>query len=320
MFTVSKILCPFAIVCFTKPYSNENRCPKPCQCYQSMEKDSMSAICGPISIKDVQNLSLHTLALANITFDDRVLIGDELNSIQFEHLSIESCGGTPQVTSDRPNRLRIASDQTVIKHRSLTITNSRNIFDWKWSPYGFQHVLIESGRLYAFQRPVLSRKFVVKVIGSQVKSVAIIDCKLTAIENGAFNQLSVMKSLRLSRNKLKEIKSTHFADQHPHLKQIDLSHNLIETLATSLFNQFPSLQELNLSNNRLVKLDWLRPVLKKLDFIDLTDNPIDCKTMCWYSSPASAPHPPILDITECVYRQNRLPLYDFDAKQFECGN
>lgn len=219
------------------------------------------------------NHSFHTLAFANITFDDQVLLGDDLKFVRFQHLVIESSGGTPQVATDRTKRIRPKTRNLPfdVDHTSLVISNSKHVFDWRWTNFDFRNVHIQNSRLFSFFEPFLTREFVDKVIGHNVRSLSINDCKLTSVESGAFERLNKLRYLQLKGNKLREIRSSFFSDIHPKVWHIDFSYNNIERLSVDLFKRFPNLREINLANNKLTTMDWsmVKPVWSKVTQVDL---------------------------------------------------
>lgn len=196
--------------------------------------------------------------------------------IHFQHLVIESCGGTPQVATDRTKRIKSRTRNLPIDvdHTSLVISNSKHVFDWRWTNFNFRYIQISNTKLFSFFEPFLTRDFVDKVVGTNVRSLTISECKLTSIEDGAFAKLDKIRYLQLKKNKLKEIRSIIFANIHPKLWHIDLSGNNIDKISSDLFQRFPNLKEINLADNKLINLEWamVKPIWFHLNQIDLRGN------------------------------------------------
>uniref|UniRef100_T1KY73 Uncharacterized protein n=1 Tax=Tetranychus urticae TaxID=32264 RepID=T1KY73_TETUR len=76
-----------------------------------IDSGSINIACGNIvgSLSDLSETP-HVLTFTNITFDERVIFGSSLNFIAFNHLIIESCGGSTQATINRRDRLIVDDD------------------------------------------------------------------------------------------------------------------------------------------------------------------------------------------------------------------
>lgn len=220
----------------------------------------MNIICGNIERSSLTDLtkSLHVLTFVNITFDDRVIFGPSLNYISFNHLIIEGCGGSSQATNNRRER-QFVDNETLIDipdHKSLTITNSRHIFEWKWTSFNFNQILIENSTLSAYST-ILTKKFTSKVIGSNVTWLSLIDNKITSIQSGALSDLINLRYLQITRNQgLTRITRDSLPETANQLWSIDFSDNNLEIIENNLFNGMTTLIEINLSGNKLINLDY----------------------------------------------------------------
>ena len=236
----------------------------------------MNIICGNIEGTSLTDLtkSLHVLTFVNITFDDRVIFGSTLNYIPFNHLIIESCGGSSQATNNRRER-QFIDNETLIEipdHKSLTITNSRHIFEWKWTTFNFNQILIENSTLSAYHLQILTKKFVTKVIGPKVTWLSLIDNKINSIQSGALSDLINLRFLQITRNhRLTRITRDSLPEPANQLWSIDFSDNNLEIIESNLFNGMSTLIEINLSGNKLINLDYetMKFIWSKLKYLNV---------------------------------------------------
>ncbi|XP_025018260.1 uncharacterized protein LOC107370291 [Tetranychus urticae] len=304
-----------------------DQCPLSCECYES-KKGSINIACGNIEGSSLSDLSetIHVLTFSNITFDDRVIFGPSLNFIPFNHLVIESCGGSTQATSNRRDRL-IADNDTysdIPDHKSLSITNSRHIFEWKWTSFNFKQILIENSTLFAFHLPILTRKFVSKVIGPNVTSLSLNGCKITSIQSGALSDLGYLRYLEITRNEeLSRIPRDALPEQMKQLWYLDLSDNSLEYIELKMFQGMPSLTEVNLSGNKLISLDYeiYRNIWPQLLYFNVKGNQLSCQNLCWSLELGKLHYPFAYEDTVCDLNNGNLTkLFNYGEQQYFCND
>jgi Leucine-rich repeat (LRR) protein len=99
------------------------------------------------------------------------------------------------------------------------------------------------------------------------------NCNITDIEEGAFNSLTNLISLKLSNNNIKKIRSKMFSS--PHLRDLYLDGNGVEEIETDAFAQL-TLQELHLQHNKLQEISVTFP--HSLKILDISHNQISTIT------------------------------------------
>jgi Leucine-rich repeat (LRR) protein len=100
------------------------------------------------------------------------------------------------------------------------------------------------------------------------------DCSITDFEQGAFNSLFDLISLKLSNNNLKKIRSKMLSP--PHLKVLYLDGNGLEEIEYDVFDQLRYLQRLYLQHNALQEMSVAFP--SSLHVLDISDNRISSIT------------------------------------------
>jgi Leucine-rich repeat (LRR) protein len=100
-------------------------------------------------------------------------------------------------------------------------------------------------------------------------------CNINNIEQGAFNSLNNLVSLKLSNNIIKKISSRMFSS--PHLKVLYLDGNSLEDIENDAFVQLKMLQKLYLQHNTLQELPITLP--GSLNVLDISHNQISTITM-----------------------------------------
>jgi Leucine-rich repeat (LRR) protein len=100
------------------------------------------------------------------------------------------------------------------------------------------------------------------------------DCDITGIEDGAFNSLSDLVSLKLSENYIRKIGNKTFSS--PHLQVLYLDGNGLEVIEDYAFAQLPKLQKLYLQHNKLEKMSFTLP--SSLYVLDISHNNISSIT------------------------------------------
>lgn len=96
------------------------------------------------------------------------------------------------------------------------------------------------------------------------------DCDITGIEDGAFNSLTDLISLKLSENYIRKIGNKTFSS--PHLQVLYLDGNGLEVIEDDTFAQLPKLQKLHLQYNKLEKMSCTLP--SSLNVLDISHNNI----------------------------------------------
>ncbi|KAI8490298.1 hypothetical protein Bbelb_320360 [Branchiostoma belcheri] len=118
---------------------------------------------------------------------------------------------------------------------------------------GAQHVAIKGHPFH-----VLSQKSLAPLKHSVVLTLALIDGKITDVENNTFSGLPSLESLSLDSNRLTKVKQTWFIGLEK-LFELILSNNSIKQVEPGSFVHFTRLQKLDLENNLLQVVDpaWL---------------------------------------------------------------
>jgi Leucine-rich repeat (LRR) protein len=98
----------------------------------------------------------------------------------------------------------------------------------------------------------------------------LIDCDITLIEDGAFNSLTDLKSLKLSENYIRKIGDKTFSS--PRLQELYLDRNGLEVIQDDAFAQLPMLKKLYLQHNKLEKMSFTLP--SSLNVLDISHNNI----------------------------------------------
>ncbi|XP_072756656.1 uncharacterized protein [Anoplolepis gracilipes] len=104
-------------------------------------------------------------------------------------------------------------------------------------------------------------------------SLNMYDCGIRDISGSAFNNLSRMKKLGLSYNKITSVKNQWFIDLI-YLEQLDLSHNQISSIESGAFEKLRGLKRLDVRENRFTCLEpaQLAP-MAGIDSIRFSGNP-----------------------------------------------
>jgi hypothetical protein len=100
------------------------------------------------------------------------------------------------------------------------------------------------------------------------------ECKIIDIEEGAFNSLTDLVSLKLSKNTMGRIGNKLFSS--PLLQVLYLDENGLETIEDDAFAQLPKLQELHLQYNELETISCTLP--SSLNHLDISHNHISSIT------------------------------------------
>jgi Leucine-rich repeat (LRR) protein len=96
------------------------------------------------------------------------------------------------------------------------------------------------------------------------------DCDITVTEDGAFNSLTELISLKLSENYIRKIGDKTFSSTH--LQVLYLDGNGLELIEDDAFAQLPKLKKLYLQHNKLEKMSFTLPSL--LNILDISHNNI----------------------------------------------
>lgn len=99
-------------------------------------------------------------------------------------------------------------------------------------------------------------------------------CSITDIEQGAFNSLNDLVSLKLSNNNIRKISSKMLSS--PHLKVLYLDGNGLEKIEYDAFDQLRNLQRLYLQHNTLEVVSVALP--SSLHILDISHNRISAFT------------------------------------------
>lgn len=78
--------------------------------------------------------------------------------------------------------------------------------------------------------------------------------QIKTFPNFAFQWLTHLERLSVSRNKLEIIEEKTFRAGPMHLRSLNLGFNQINTLSSRAFDSLPNLEQLFLNNNQLTKL------------------------------------------------------------------
>lgn len=112
-------------------------------------------------------------------------------------------------------------------------------------------------------------------IGGELYMLDLSGCNIINIEQGAFNSMNNLVSLKLSNNNIKEISSGMFSSSH--LKVIYLDGNNLENIENDAFSQLKTLQKLYLQHNKLLDIPITFP--GSLNILDISHNHISTITM-----------------------------------------
>jgi Leucine-rich repeat (LRR) protein len=111
-------------------------------------------------------------------------------------------------------------------------------------------------------------------MGTGLYLLDLTDCDINDIEDGAFNSLTDLFSLKLSENYIRKIGSKTFSS--PHLQVLYLDGNGLCVIEDDAFAQLPMLQKLHLQHNKLVKMSFTLP--SSLHALDISHNNISSIT------------------------------------------
>jgi len=100
------------------------------------------------------------------------------------------------------------------------------------------------------------------------------DCDIIDVEDGAFNSLTDLISLKMSENYIRKIGNKTFAS--PHLQVLYLDRNGLEVIEDGTFALLPKLQKLYLQHNALEKMSFTLP--SSLNVLDISHNSISSIT------------------------------------------
>jgi Leucine-rich repeat (LRR) protein len=100
------------------------------------------------------------------------------------------------------------------------------------------------------------------------------ECSITDIEQGAFNSLNDLVSLKLSNNNITKISSKMLSS--PHLKVLYLDGNCLEKIEYDAFDQLRNLQRLYLQHNKLQEVSVALP--SSVHILDISNNRISAFT------------------------------------------
>lgn len=108
--------------------------------------------------------------------------------------------------------------------------------------------------------------------------------KLTRIDENIFKGLSNLYLLIVNNNEINEIDEFAFSDLS-NLGRLDLSHNMIEQLGSNVFRNLTKLQFLTLHNNQLFSIDsktfkYVRPKLILLVSLFNNSFSTECSSYC----------------------------------------
>ncbi|KAL7026929.1 hypothetical protein ACKWTF_005238 [Chironomus riparius] len=121
-------------------------------------------------------------------------------------------------------------------------------------------------------------KFLPRNLGKTFPMLEEIDVDNTAlgvIDRESFYNLPLMKTLKMSRNKIQNFESDTF-DDIPQLEELDLSDNDVELIKDGAFYKMNNLKDLKLGNNKINSIDPKTfKVMKNLRKISLPGNNIE---------------------------------------------
>jgi Leucine-rich repeat (LRR) protein len=107
-------------------------------------------------------------------------------------------------------------------------------------------------------------------IGVGLYMLDLSDCNINNIEQGAFNSLNDLISLKLSNNNIRKISSKMFSSSH--LRVLYLDGNGLENIENDAFAQLKKLQKLYLQHNTLQEMSITLP--GSLNILDISHNHI----------------------------------------------
>ncbi|CAH0597690.1 unnamed protein product [Chrysodeixis includens] len=102
--------------------------------------------------------------------------------------------------------------------------------------------------------------------------IKIRSCRITEVENEAFNNLTSLKYLDLSRNRIERL-NIGVLDDTKLLISLNLSYNQLTVLPVGIFDQITHLTHLDLKVNKINALELgVFDKLRRLKYLDLSDN------------------------------------------------
>ncbi|GIX95103.1 uncharacterized protein CDAR_178531 [Caerostris darwini] len=125
---------------------------------------------------------------------------------------------------------------------------------------------------------------------SNLSTILLSRNSIEEIESSSFNYVR-LKCLDVSHNLLTSVSRSMFASPAWYLENIDLSWNFLKALPDNFFTSMPALKIVNLSKNFLYSMPkepW-EAVFKKLTFLDLTGNFINCDCSLLWLLPILSP-------------------------------
>ncbi|XP_075986557.1 uncharacterized protein LOC142983516 [Anticarsia gemmatalis] len=121
-------------------------------------------------------------------------------------------------------------------------------------------------------------------------------CRIYDIEYESFNDLTSLKYLDLSQNKISKLK-LGVIDEPKQLTYLNLSYNMLTDFPLGLFDQTTNIDSLDLKGNKINKLELgIFDPLKKLKFVDLSSNALQGKDISPYLFDQS-PHITFMDFS-----------------------
>jgi hypothetical protein len=111
-------------------------------------------------------------------------------------------------------------------------------------------------------------------MGTALYMLDLTECDIIDIEEGAFNSLTDLISLKLSKNTIQRIGNKLFSS--PNLQVLYLDGNGLETIEDDAFAQLPKLQKLHLQDNELERMSFKLP--SSLKDLDISKNHISSIT------------------------------------------
>ena len=100
------------------------------------------------------------------------------------------------------------------------------------------------------------------------------ECDIAGIEDGAFNSLNDLISLKLYKNDIRKIGNKTFSS--PYLQVLYLDGNGLGVIEDDAFAQLPKLRKLHLQHNKLQKMSFTLP--SSLNVLDISHNNISSIT------------------------------------------
>ncbi|XP_054708421.1 leucine-rich repeat and immunoglobulin-like domain-containing nogo receptor-interacting protein 1 [Uloborus diversus] len=197
-------------------------------------------------LKMLNNVSLHTLIVANSTFEVfRDVLKDETSLPNFvlEHLSLEN----------------------------VTMYN-----DWNWN----QLHSLRSLKVLSIYNTTIGEKItsdLSKNINPNITAITIAESNLTTIESGSFDKLDALKYLRICDSNLTSV-SRYMLPVPSHIEQLRFENNKIHSLPCDIFNAMPNLKVVSFSNNTLSTLpeEVFKQIWRPGIHLELRGNPIKC--------------------------------------------